>query len=247
VIALLRSELLRFRSRRLVKALAIIALIGTATIAVGIAVKSGSGSTEVFRLGAAREFVEGTAALFVIAGWLIGTSLVGAEWQAGTMTTLLTWEPRRSRVLATKALAAAIGVFVMVLVLNLIYLGFLALVAATRGVSDGLDPSLVWFIVRIAGGAAIGAVLGLSLATVTRNTGAAVGIAFVYLAIIEGIIRGVWPGWSGWLLGDTSGAFILMNGGELGRTVWQSAGVLAVWLTAFLAIAMTTLRTRDVG
>src|SRR6185436_7510807 len=40
MIALLRSELLRFRSRRLVKALSIVALLGMATIVVILAVKS---------------------------------------------------------------------------------------------------------------------------------------------------------------------------------------------------------------
>jgi len=34
--------------------------------------------------------------------WVIGASSIGAEWQARSITTLLTWEPRRARVLAAK-------------------------------------------------------------------------------------------------------------------------------------------------
>ena len=247
MIALLRAELLRVRSRRLVKALAVVALLGILTIVVVLAVQSHPGTSDAFSLGDAREFIEGTAALFVIAGWLIGTSLAGAEWQTGTMTTLLTWEPRRARVLGTKTVAAALGAFAMVLVLNLIFLGLLALVAATRGSTDGLDVSLVWFIVRIAALASVGAVLGLALAMVTRNTAAALGIAFVYLAIVEGIIRGFRPGWRGWLLGDISSEFVLMHGGVPGRTFSQSAAVLALWCLVFVSIAMATFRARDVG
>ena len=87
MIALVRSELRRFRSRRLVKALTIVALVGIATTVVILAVRSDAGTSNAFRLEDARPFLEGTASLFAIAGWLIGTSLVGAEWQAGTMTT----------------------------------------------------------------------------------------------------------------------------------------------------------------
>jgi len=162
--------------------------------------------------------------LLAIAGWLIGTSLVGAEWQAGTMTTLLTWEPRRFWVLVAKTLAAAIGVFVMILALELVFTGLMALVAATRGSTAGTDASLVRSIVgldvRVAAVAAVGGVLGLALATVTRNTAAALGVAFVYLAIVEGLIRGFWEGWRAWLLGDNATIFVLaQNDGELGRTL----------------------------
>ena len=249
MIALVRSELRRFRSRRLVKALAVVALIGIATTVVILAVRSRP--PNIFTLSDARPFLEGTASLFAIAGWLIGTSLVGAEWQAGTMTTLLTWEPRRIRVLVAKTLAAAIGVFAMILLLDLVFTGLMALVAATRGSTEGMDSSLVRSIVgldvRVATLAALGAVLGLSLATVTRNTGAALGIAFVYLAIVEGIVRGFLPGWRAWLLGDNSSIFLLaQTDAELGRSLWSAALVVLVWCAAFLSVAGATFLARDV-
>ncbi len=113
------------------------------------------------------------------------------------MTTLLTWEPRRFRVLVAKTLAAAIGVFAMILVLDLLFTGLMALVAATRGSTVGTDTSLVRSLVgldvRVATLAAFGAILGLSLAMVTRNTGATLGIAFVYLVIVEGTLPPVPP------------------------------------------------------
>jgi ABC-type transport system involved in multi-copper enzyme maturation permease subunit len=251
VIALLRSELRRFRSRRLVKALAIVALVGIGTTIVILAVRSNPEPPNAFTLGDAREFLEGTASLFAIAGWLIGTSLVGAEWQAGTMSTLLTWEPRRSRVLVAKTIAAVIGVFAMILVLDLLFTGLMTLVAATRGTTEGTDSSLVRSLigldVRVATLAAFGAILGLSLATVTRNTGAAVGIAFVYLAIVEGIIRGFLPGWRAWLLGDNSSIFLLAQTDvEIGRSMLSAALVVVVWCSVWLSVATATFLARDV-
>jgi ABC-type transport system involved in multi-copper enzyme maturation permease subunit len=243
VIALVRSEVRRFRSRRLVKALAIIALVGIATTVVILAVRSNPGTGDVFTLGDARPFLEGTASLFAIAGWLIGTSLVGAEWQAGTMSTLLTWDPRRSRVLVAKTIAAAIGVFALVFVLDLLFTGLMALVATTRGSTDGTDASLVrslvGFDLRVATLAALGAILGLSLGTL--------GIAFVYLVIVEGIFRQFLPGWRAWLLGDNSTIFLLaQTDGEIGRSMLSAALVVVLWCVAWLSVAMGTFLARDV-
>ena len=251
MIALVRSELRRFRSRRLVKALAVVALIGIATTVLILAVRSNAGTSNAFRLDDARPFLEGTASLFAIAGWLIGTSLAGAEWQAGTMTTLLTWEPRRSRVLVAKTIAAAIGVFAMIFVLDLLFTGLMALVAATRGGTEGTDTSLVrslvGFDVRVATLAALGAILGLSLAMVTRNTGATLGIAFVYLVIVEGLFRQFLPGWRAWLLGDNITIFLLaQTDGEIGRSLWSSALVVGLWCVAWLFVATATFLARDV-
>ena len=251
MIALLHSELRRFRSRRLVKALTVVALLGIATTVVILAVRSKPGTPDAFSIADAYPFIEGTSTLFAIAGWLIGTSLAGAEWQAGTMTTLLTWEPRRFRVLVAKTIAAAVGVFAMILLLDLLFTGLMALVAATRGSTEGTDTSLVRSLVgldvRVATLAAFGAVLGLSLTMVTRNTGATLGIAFVYLVIVEGLFRQFFPGWRAWLLGDNSTIFLLaQTDGEIGRSMLSAALVVVLWCFAWLSVASATFLARDV-
>ena len=44
--------------------------------------------------------------------------------------------------------------------------------------------------------------------------------AFVYLAIVEGILRGFWQGWRAWLLGDNATMFVLgQTDAELSRTL----------------------------
>jgi ABC-2 type transport system permease protein len=245
VIALVRSELLRFRSRRLVKALAGAALLGMVVVAVAAAAKSKP--ADPFSLATAAEFLKGTASFLVIAGWVMGASLIGAEWQSGTMTTLLTWEPRRLRVLIAKTIAAALGVLAMVFALELVFSGLLMLVASTRGTMSGATSSLLGLDARIAGLAAFGAVLGLGLAGVTRNTAAALGISFVYLAIVEALLRGFFPGWAPWLLGDNGTTFLLGGDSlEIGRTTLTSALVLATWCATLLVAAASTFLARDV-
>src|SRR5918999_3191527 len=53
------------------------------------------------------EILLGSSPPFLIIAFLFGASFIGAEWHFGTITTTLTWDPRRIRVLAIKALVAA--------------------------------------------------------------------------------------------------------------------------------------------
>jgi len=42
-----------------------------------------------------------------------------------------------------------------------------------------------------------------------RNTGAALGVAFVWLAVVENVVRVVRPAWQEWLLTDNAAALVL--------------------------------------
>ena len=55
------------------------------------------------KLGDAADVIQHTGTFTVLLGVVLGASLMGADWGAGTMTTLLTWEPRRIRVFLTRA------------------------------------------------------------------------------------------------------------------------------------------------
>jgi hypothetical protein len=50
--------------------------------------------------------------------------------------------------------------------------------------------------------AAMGAMLAVALATLGRNTAFAFAVAFAWFAVIEGLIRGLRPGWSQYLWGE---------------------------------------------
>ncbi len=55
------------------------------------------------RLSELPEILRGTSFVAILIGLVIGASAVGASWQTGTMTTILAWEPRRTRVALARA------------------------------------------------------------------------------------------------------------------------------------------------
>ena len=64
-----------------------------------------------------------TAALFLVVGAAIcGASVAGAEWKAGTITTVLTWEPSRRRLHAARTASAAILAFAIGFALEVVFL-----------------------------------------------------------------------------------------------------------------------------
>ena len=55
------------------------------------------------RFSEVEEILMGTAFIVILIGAVVGATLGGADWSAGSMATLLVWEPRRLRVLAARA------------------------------------------------------------------------------------------------------------------------------------------------
>jgi ABC-type transport system involved in multi-copper enzyme maturation permease subunit len=212
------------------------------------------GGDQRFELSGLPDILQGAGILVVIGGLLLGASFAGAEWHAGTMTTLLTWEPRRVRVLAAKAIVSAAAVFVLMVVLLAVFAGALTLVAATRGITDHLGDhfvrSVVGTVLRVAACSSAGALVGLAIAMLARNTAAAVGIGFAYLAVIEGLIRGLRPGWQHYLLADNIA--VVVTGGDAGImqepvTFEHAAVTVVVWAAALVFAAAVAFRVRDVN
>ena len=200
------------------------------------------------------EILVGTSGFAIILGWLLGASLVGAEWHAGTMATLLTWEPRRVRVLVAKLVAASVLVFALTVVLQILLGAALLPAGLFRGTTDGIDSdwlrSLTGVGLRVAGVSVVGATMGLSIATIGRNTAAALGIAFGYLAIVENAIRGLRPNWSPWLLGDNVIVVITnqtQNSPLVGRSALEAATLVACYTLALLTAALFASRRRDIA
>lgn len=195
----------------------------------------------------------GTAPLLMIIGMLIGASFIGAEWQAGTMTTLLTWEPRRLRVIASKMLAAVTGAISIVFLLQAFLLLVLLPVAIARGTTEGVDAD--WIVQaaatagRISLGAGICTLLGFSIATIGRNTAAALGAGFAYFAIIESLLRGFKPQWQPWFVADNLIALVVddpLQTQEIGHTALEGGLLVAAYAALLFVIAALFFRQRDV-
>lgn len=140
------------------------------------------------------------ATSFAVAGlaFIIGASTGGAEWSSRSMTLQLLWEPRRLRLLATKWVALISAVVALGVVALVLALGLGGITASIRGtwqgrldseLGDNLKTVLItmgWHGLVIV---AIAATAGFAIAILVRNTGASLGVAFVYFAVGETAIR----------------------------------------------------------
>jgi ABC-type transport system involved in multi-copper enzyme maturation permease subunit len=197
--------------------------------------------------------LEGMSWFAILLGWLLGASLVDAEWHARTMATLLTWEPRRVRVLVVKLVAAGALAFTLAVGLQLL-LGVALLPAGLlRGTTEGIDwswmRSLFGVGVRVAAVSIVGALIGCSIAAISRTTAAALGIAFGYFAIVENAIRGLRPHWTPWLLGDNLAVVITnqpQNFPLVGRSTVGAAILVGCYTLTLVVAAVATFRRRDI-
>ena len=196
--------------------------------------------------------LEGTSGLWFALALLIGATFIGAEWHSGNIATTLTWEPRRIRLYLAKAAALSIWVFIGSIVLQLLLSLFLAPAAILRGSAEGLDGEFWGDMASVGLRAAVLAVaiglLGFGLASIGRNTGAALGIMFAYTAVIENVVRAWKPHWFGWLLTDN---IVLVVSDEItyyGARRSLSAGILTVvaYVLIPLTIGLVMFKRRDV-
>jgi ABC-type transport system involved in multi-copper enzyme maturation permease subunit len=154
----------------------------------------------------------GTAALL----FLVGATWIGAEWSTKSMVALLFWEPRRIKVIMTK-FAVLVGAAAIVAVASqALWLLAARLLAATRGTSSGLPKGFYGDLLAIEARGVLlgvlGAAFGFALANLVRNTGAALGVGFVYFAVVENAIRILRPTWQPWLLTNNAAGLMSKNG-----------------------------------
>jgi hypothetical protein len=113
--------------------------------------------------------------------------------------------------------------------------------------------------------AVLAGLLGFGLTNLVRNTGAALGIGFVYFAVLETAIRAFEPTWQPWLLTNNAVGLVLRGGlplpiydrtavgptGEIGYREYllgnlQSGVFLAVVAAVIVAAGVVLFARRDV-
>lgn len=204
------------------------------------------------------QILEAVSSITSILGLVIGASFVAASWQTGTISTIFTWEPRRLRWFAARILVLLAGVFVMTVVIVLFLSAGLAFAAMLRGSTVGVNSE--WWTdvlttsLRVSVAAALSAVIGGAVAAIGRHTAAALGVVFVWTAVLEGLVRGLRPSWIPWLLGDNLVAFLGWQTTEFQVSAFESftitpgrSVIVIVGYTAvLLAFGFTFVRIRDV-
>ena len=135
-----------------------------------------------------------------LGGIIGGASVAGAEWRAGTVGTVLTWEPRRTRLLTARMGAAVILAAAIATLLQLLSLVLLLPAVLVNGTTAGADTgwwlALAAALVRASTLTALAALLALSIANIGRNTTAALAAIAGWLLVGEGLVRGLKPQWA---------------------------------------------------
>jgi ABC-2 type transport system permease protein len=147
----------------------------------------------------AQDLLTGTTTILMAAAIVIGASTIGAEWQSGTFGSLLTWEPRRQRVLAAKLLAPVLAMSALTALILPLITAAAWLAADLRGTTAGTTGH-IWAMQAAEYGRAVGLIalvtlIGAGLAAVTRHTVAAVGIVggyFVGGEVVGGVVSSWW-------------------------------------------------------
>ncbi len=250
---LVMAEIKRLWSRRVLRALAIVTCLGLVGIALIIYFNSDPDRPDHFLYADLEGIFLGFSPPLSILCLVIGASSMGAEWQKGTVPTLLTWEPRRVRLMGARFMAVATVMFLF----SAFILGFFAAVlwpvASVRGSTLGLDAdwlnSVLGMALRISLVGALTGIVGCSIATIGRHTAAALGVAFVYFAVIEGLIRGLRPQWHPWLLGENTAQFLSDTPISMEMATKSTLDVflvLAAYAALFIIVATVFFKTRDV-
>ncbi|MDP9332055.1 MAG: hypothetical protein M3Q30_01900 [Actinomycetota bacterium] len=183
---------------------------------------------------------------FLILGGLFGgASVAGAEWRAGTVTTVLTWEPRRARVHLSRTAACAILAALISFALQAVFLASLLPAVLANGSSAGTDAgwwiSLIVAMLRASLLTAIAAMLGVALATLGRNTSFALVVIFMWLAVVEGLVRGLKPGLAQYLWGENVATVVPWA--QLPNASFQRGPLLALLTVTFYVLVITTVAT----
>ena len=205
-----------------------------------------------FHLSQLVDVFKGTTVPMILLAWILSASFIGAEWHAGTVTTLLTWEPRRPRVLLSKVIVCMAVAFVATVLFQALLLGALTPAAVLRGTTEGVNGA--WFrhlsgvVLRGAALASMAAGIGFALAAIARGTAAALGVAFGYLLVVEQLLGGVRPGWRSWFF--TWNAAVFIHGQRLREAIPRSPGESALLLSLYavgaVALGVAAFRTRDI-
>jgi hypothetical protein len=195
------------------------------------------------------------ASFFLVLGGVIGGATVaGAEWRSGTVTTMLTWEPRRARLHLARTMGCATLACAISFGLQVVFVASLLPATLVNGSTANAEAS--WWISLVAAMfrtsllAAAGAMLGVALATLGRNTAFALAFAFGWVAAVEGVIRQLQPRLARFLWGENM--TLVLSWGRLDNVTFRRGPLVALvtvtlYVSVIVAAATYVFRVRDVG
>ena len=252
---LFAADLLRIVWRPFTRALAVVVVIVIAITGVTVFFQS-RGAHPFITFTAVPAGLGDAAALLTLAGFVLGATSLGADYASRALTTLLTWEPRRDRVLAARAAAgAAVAACGSLAALALLCLALLPAALAHGGggaVTGGWYLAMAGLALRGALLAGCAAAIGVSCAAIGGGTGAALAIAALYLIAVERTAPAIGHWLSRWLFVTVARSWVAAgpHPGEAvpgGHAIVTSGLLLLLAVLALLALASWALSRRDVA
>ena len=267
--SLLKTEMRRALQRRAVRVLIAIALVGCAV--AGVVAYFGSAGKTVTELRFDDEghpaimadwwIAESAEGFLVVAMFFLflgaffgGATVAGGEWRAGTVTTVLTWEPRRLRLHGARTASAGVLAFVISLALQVLFLASFLPAVFLNGTTAGVDGAfwveLIVVMVRISVITAVVAMLAIALATVGRNTAFAVITMFAWLVVVEGLIRGLKPSLARWLWAENLGTIMRwaqLDDVDFARGPLIASATLLIYCAVIVGLASASFQHRDIA
>jgi hypothetical protein len=255
----LHAEFLKLRTTRLVAGMTGLAVALTALIGVLEAVSAGTGKgmaiPSLAMAGGLRDNLASTGFALLVAA-LLGVSIASGEFRLKTATDTYLGQPDRSRVLAAKAVAAAVAGAVLGIAAAAAAAGITLGFAAFKGYPLALpDPAIA----RYAGGTVIGSALlaaaGVGAGSLIRHQVGAVIAVVAWGLVVELVVGATVPA-AGRFLPYTAAAMMAgdTNGGGMpqiprGVAALPYPAAIAVLTAIAVAVAagaaLTTVR-RDV-
>ena len=183
-----------------------------------------------------------------------GAAVAGGEWRAGTITTVLTWEPRRVRLHLPRTAACGIIAFLVGVGLQVFFLACFLPAAIANGSTAGTNAQwwadLVLVITRTALLTSVAAMVAAALATLGRNTTFALAVLFAWMAVIEGVVRGMRPEWAGYLWAENIATVVpwaQMKSVQFTRSPLLALGTIVVYAVVIIGVATLVFRRRDIS
>jgi ABC-2 type transport system permease protein len=253
MIDLFAADLRRIQWRPMTFIVALVVVIFTVVVGIVVFFHTGKHPFDT-RTGPPNALATATSPL-VLVGFVFGASMLGADYASRSLTTLLTWEPRRARLLFSRAASCAAVTFCASLAaLTLLVLALLP-AAVAHGTGDrAAYGSMVALATRSALLVAAASAIGVSCAAIGRSTTAAVVGGAVYLGVVEQLLVNQAPDVGRWLLTNDSLSWVAASrnasngpgGVGPGHTIATAGLLLLVAVLVIHGLATLILGRRDI-
>jgi ABC-2 type transport system permease protein len=247
VIDLLRAELLKLRTTRMVYALlgALLLIVAIATVAVII-------DQTASELAGAEDQAGffGTAATGIIFVLLLGVMLMSGEFRHGTITQTLLITPNRWKVLVAKLVAGAVLGLAFGAVAEIFALFLAVPLLELKGVDVNFGDDATSLVIGTILTTTLCGMLGVALGSVIRSQVVAIVVVFAALLIVEPIITLAtetrWPEFPKYLPSHAITG-IVDDGSESAFSREGSAAVLAGYVLVLAGVGGRFILSRDVN